>query len=254
MEMNKNQSFSASGCAGSFLLPQKQLLDDGIGFVELLEVFGSDLTVVNAARVSFAKESFFEALGDDQLSYQLSERDKGLIRYLASHKHISPFFHPQLRFRIKMPIFIMREWYRHTIGFARNEMSRRYVTDAPDFFVPRLLRKRDKNIKQGSSDEIVENNTDLVEKMREHSQCALELYNELLEQNVCPEQARTVLPQAMYSEFIETASLGGYARLAGLRLDGLAQKEIRDYAQLISQQIEAFFPVSWNALLVAGKI
>lgn len=254
MEMIKNQSFSASGCVASSLLPQKLLLDDGLGFVELLEVFGSDLTVVNAARVSFAKESFFETMGDDQHSYQLSERDRGLIRYLAQHKHISPFFHPQLRFRIKMPIFIMREWYRHTIGFSRNEMSRRYVTDEPDFFIPRLLRKRDKNIKQGSSDEIVENNTDLVEKMREHAQCALELYNELLEQNVCPEQARTVLPQAMYSEFIETASLGGYARLAGLRLDGLAQKEIRDYAQLISQQVEAFFPVSWEALLAAGKI
>jgi len=254
MQTIENQSFSASNFV-RLPLPKKLLLDDGLGFIELLEVFGSDLTVVNAARVSFNKESFFEALGgEDGPSYGLSERDKGLIHYLATHKHMSPFFHPQLRFRIKMPIFIMREWWRHTVGFTRNEMSRRYVTDAPDFFVPRLLRKRDKNIKQGSSNEIVENNNDLVEKMRVHVQCALELYNELLEQNVCPEQARTVLPQSMYTEFIETASLGGYARLAGLRLDAAAQKEIRDYAQLVSRQIEPFFSVSWKALLDVGRL
>ncbi len=234
---------------------KKLFIEDGLGFVELLEVFGSDLTVVNAARVSFNKESVFEAVGDlEQPTYELFERDKALVTYLAKHNHSAPFFHPQLRFRIKMPIFIAREWWRCTVGFTRNEVSRRYVSDAPDFFIPSLLRKREKNIKQGSSSEIIDNNIDLVEKMRVHTQGALDLYNELLEQNVCPEQARTILPQSMYTEFIETASLGGYARLAGLRLDASAQKEIRDYAQLVSQQIEQFFPVSWKALLEAGKI
>jgi thymidylate synthase (FAD) len=140
------------------LLPQKLFIDDGIGFVELMETFGNDLTVVNAARVSFHKESDFEPIVDQsgKTNYQLCERDQKLIQYLAEHKHIAPFFHPQLRFRIKMPIFVVREWYRHTVGFARNEVSRRYVTDAPDFFVPQHLRQRNVNIKQGSSSEIIE--------------------------------------------------------------------------------------------------
>ena len=257
MECINTQNFSAHHYVQTKGLPQKNFIEDTIGFVELLEVFGSDLTIVNAARVSFNKESLFEPTQEkdnvSEKSYKLSERDAGLVNYLAKHKHITPFFHPQLRFRIKMPIFVVREWYRHTIGFARNEVSRRYVTDAPDFFVPLFLRKRDKDIKQGSSSQIVENNKDLVKKMQKQVQLAVELYNELLEQEVCPEQARTILPQSMYTEFIETASLSGYARLAGLRLDSTAQKEIRDYAQLISQQIEPFFPVSWKALLDADK-
>ncbi len=255
MQTINNQNFSANNCSSGLALPIKLLMEDGLGFIELLEVFGSDLTVVNAARVSFNKESFFEVTGGaEQPSYDLAERDKALVAYLAKYNHSAPFFHPQLRFRIKMPIFIAREWWRCTVGFTRNEVSRRYVSDAPDFFVPTQLRRRDKNIKQGSSNELVDNNADLVVNMREHTKCALELYESLLEQGVCPEQARTVLPQSMYTEFIETASLGGYARLAGLRLDPSAQKEIRDYAQLVSQQIEQFFPVSWKALLEAGKI
>ncbi len=246
MQTIENSSFSAAACPQGVQLPYKLLLEDGLGFVELLEVFGSDLTVVNAARVSFAKESSFEGAADQ---VQLSTRDEGLIRYLAAHKHVTPFFHPQLRFRIKMPIFLAREWYRHTIGFARNEVSRRYVSDAPDFFVPMQLRERDANVKQGSSRQIVPNNAELVEKMRAHTQASLELYNYLLAEGVCPEQARTVLPQSMYTEFIETASLAGYARLASLRLDASAQKEIRDYAARVSQLVEQWFPVSWAALL-----
>ena len=96
------------------------MLSDGIGFVECIEEFGDDLTVVNAARVSF-----------DKVSTSLTEGDKKLINYLAKHDHTSPFFHPQVRFRIKMPIFVAREWYRHTIRFARNEVSRRYVDSPP---------------------------------------------------------------------------------------------------------------------------
>ena len=95
----------------------KIMMPDGVGFVELLETFGDDLTVVNAARVSF-----------DKVSTELTEGDKKLIHYLAKHDHVSPFFHPQVRFRLKMPIFVGREWFRHTIGFARNEVSRGYTT------------------------------------------------------------------------------------------------------------------------------
>jgi thymidylate synthase (FAD) len=148
-----------------------------------------------------------------------------------------------------MPIFIAREWYRHTVGFARNEVSRRYVTDAPDFFMPAELRQADKDIKQGSSGKAIENNIQLLAEMKNWAHESSELYNKLLKQGVCAEQARTVLPQSMYTEFIETASLAGYARLARLRLDPASQKEIRVYAQIISNIIESHFPVSWAALM-----
>jgi thymidylate synthase (FAD) len=151
--------------------------------------------------------------------------------------------------RIKMPIYVMREWYRHTIGFARNEMSRRYVWTTPECFVPSFLRKRDKNIKQGSSSDAVDNNEMVVGAMRAHIDEAIAFYENLLAQGVCPEQARGVLPQSMYSEFIETASLAGYGRLACLRLDASAQKEIQEYASLISTLIEQHFPVSWPSLI-----
>jgi thymidylate synthase (FAD) len=237
-------------------LPMSKLyLEDGIGFVELLECFGTDLTVANAARVSMHKESLFDEIKEDDGSvhYQLSERDKQLIHYLAKNKHITPFFHPQLRFRLKMPIFVVREWYRHTIGFARNEVSRRYVTEEPQFMAPMHLRQRDKNIKQGSKNEAIENNDVVAKQMRDFMQNACAYYQQLLDMGVCPEQARMVLPQSMYTEFIETASLAGYARLAVLRLDTSAQKEIREYASRVSSMLEKVFPVSWAALIDAGK-
>lgn len=237
------------------LLAEKKFINDNIGFVEILDVFGNDLTVVNAARVSFNKESEFEPIRDGYgdsakvVGYRVSARDQKLIEYLAQNNHITPFFHPQLRFRIKMPIYVTREWYRHTVGFARNEISRRYVTFEPEFFVPSELRKRDVNIKQGSSNEVHENNIELLANIRKANHKSLELYNYLLERGVCPEQARGVLPQSMYTEFIETASLAGYARLVNLRLDSSAQKEIREYAGILSSIVEKIFPVSWRALV-----
>jgi thymidylate synthase (FAD) len=205
--------------------------------VELLQVFGSDLTVVNAARVSFDKESTEMTLGDEKL-----------IAYLAKHKHNSPFFHPQLQFRLKMPIFVAREWYRHQIGFARNEVSRRYVDSTPECWVPSELRERDANLKQGSKDSVVANSNELRTIVQTHMEGCVNVYNHLLQQNVAPEVARCVLPQSMYTEFIETGSLAAYARLCGLRLDPHAQKEIRDYAQKVSDLIAVKFPVSWKAL------
>jgi thymidylate synthase (FAD) len=205
--------------------------------VELLEVFGDDLTVVNAARVSFDKESTEMTMGDEKL-----------INYLAKHKHVSPFFHPQLRFRLKMPIFVAREWYRHQIGFARNEVSRRYVDSTPECWVPSELRERDANLKQGSKDSAVPNSSELCTIVQTHMEDCVNVYNYLLQQNVAPEVARCVLPQSMMTEFIETGSLAAYARLCGLRLDPHAQKEIRDYAQKVSDLIAEKFPVSWKAL------
>ena len=236
----------------AFLKNKKFFINDKIGFVENMEVFGNDLTVVNAARVSFNKESEFELIRDESgktVDSKLSSCDCKLINYLAKHKHDSPFFHPILRFRIKMPIFVVREWYRHVIGFARNEVSRRYVTFTPELFVPCHLRKKDENVKQGSSEVIVENNDFLVSQMKSYCQKALSYYEELLKMNVCPEQARMILPQSMYTEFVETASLAAYARLAKLRMTKTAQKEIQVYAGMISKHVKTFFPVSWKALL-----
>jgi thymidylate synthase (FAD) len=205
--------------------------------IELLETFGNDLTVVNAARVSFHKES-----------NEMNVRDEKLIQYLADHNHNSPFFHPQLRFRIKMPIFVAREWFRHTIGFARNEVSRRYVDTPPELWYPTEFRERDPNLKQGSKDTIVESPA-VKEAYDQAMRDAMKAYYALLANNVAPEIARAVLPMSLYTEFIETGSLAAYARLCKLRLDPHAQKEIQEYAQQVSDLIEKAFPVAWKALL-----
>lgn len=217
---------------------------DGIGFVELLDTFGDDLTVVNAARVSFAKEST-----------EMSTRDARLIQYLAEHNHVTPFFHPQARFRIKMPIFVAREWYRHQIGFARNEVSRRYVDSTPECWCPAAidLRARDPKAKQGSRpDPIVEAET-WQTRVTEFQTGAVKLYEEMLAEGIAPEVARCVLPQSMYTEFIETGSLAAYARLCGLRLSADAQKEIRVYAGGLAELLIPAFPVSWAALTPSAK-
>jgi thymidylate synthase (FAD) len=213
-------------------------LHDGKSSVELLEVMGSDLTVVNAARVSFAKES-----------HQMCEADGKLIRYLAKHDHVTPFFHPQIRFRIKMPIFVAREWYRHQIGFARNEVSRRYVDSKAETYNPTYVRARDERLKQGSKEESVENNDAAVRAIEESHNRSIEEYEALLEAKVAPEVARMVLPQSMYTEFIETGSLAAYARLCGLRLDPHAQREIQAYARAVDSLLRDKFPVAWAALM-----
>ena len=215
------------------------VLDDK-GFVEVLDIFGSDLTVVNAARVSFAKES-----------KEFSEQDGKLVKYLAKHHHVSPFFHPQIHLRIKMPIFVAREWFRHQIGFARNEVSRRYVDSPPECYIPaeEQLRERDSNKKQGSKDTPPEEAQRAAGIVRGITQSAVDCYNDLLFLKVAPEVARMVLHQSMYTEFVETGSLAAYARLCNLRLDPTAQKEIREYATAVDTLLREKFPVSWAALM-----
>lgn len=208
--------------------------------VELLETFGNDLTVVNAARVSLGKHTD-----------EFTEKDAKLIKYLADHEHTSPFFHPQARFRLRMPIWMAREWFRHTIGFARNEVSRRYVDEPPTFHVPEELRTRAPNKKQGSNDDVHPQNAILRQSMKLSCQLAEEAYLDLLGRGVCPEQARMVLPQNMMTEFIETGSLAAYARLCHLRLGSDAQKEIRDVAWEVSVLLETAFPSSWPVLMKA---
>ena len=217
----------------------KYYLPDTIGFVERLEVFGSDITVVNAARVSFHKEVS-----------TMTTADKKLLNYLAKHDHVSPFFHPQIRFRLKMPIFVAREWFRHTIGLSRNEVSRRYVDSKAECWIPSpdSIRERDPKLKQGSKSTAVSNSYEVYNKIAKATEFAVKTYEELLETGVAPEVARTVLPQSMYTEFIETGSLFAYARLCALRLDPGAQVEIRRYATLIDKALSSSFPDSWSAL------
>lgn len=218
-------------------------LGDGISKIDLMDHMGSDLTVVNAARVSMAKEHFeFDEVPDTKL-----------INYLAKHKHWTPFSHPQVTLRIKMPIFIARQWFKHMVGFTRNEVSRRYVDDTPEFYIPNEWRCRAENVKQGSSDEIHPVSHIMSKDFTMLVQGAKELYEELLDANVAPEQARMVLPQSMYTEFVETGSLAAYARLCSLRLDPHAQKEVRLYAEKVSVIMADLFPVSWEALQGESK-
>lgn len=241
-------------------IPTKQTkvyLEDGIGFVELVDTFGSDLTVANAARVSFNKESAYEPIIETKdgvetiVGHTLPERDKKLINFLAEHQHITPFFHPQIQLRIKMPIFVAREWFRSVIGFARNEVSRRYVSYAAECFVPSILRKKDINVKQGSSAEPVDNNEAQVAKMKAFVESTIAYYEQLMAEGVCPEQARMILPQSMYTEFIETASVSAYARIVLLRSHPTAQREIQDFARAVDTLAREQFPVSWSALCKA---
>jgi thymidylate synthase (FAD) len=217
---------------------------------------GTDLDVVNAARVSFSKQSNWEVVGCKEeldidcrsVSYipvfTLSEKDKKLINYLAKHKHWTPFSQPQIQFRIKMPIFVARQWYKHSVGFTRNEESRRYISTEPQCYVPTAWRLAADNVKQGSSDELV---ADYLH-ISGHITMLCELYNEMLDYGICPEQARMVLPQSMYTEFVEVGSLAAYARLYSLRSSKEAQKEVRLYAEAVGKVMQELFPESWSAL------
>ena len=147
-----------------------------------------------------------------------------------------------------MRIIVAREWFRHQIGFARNEVSRRYVDSEPEFWHPTILRQRDSNKKQGSKEDAIQYNEVCLALIQKHNEDTVELYNDLLKQGVCPEQARAVLPQSMLTEFIETGSLAAYARLWKLRTDPTAQREIQDLATQVGELLSKRFPVSWAAL------
>lgn len=210
---------------------------------ELLHVMGDDLMVVNAARVSMAKHHHkFDA-----------DADGRLIRYLAREGHWTPFAQPQAQFRIEAPIFVARQWYRHNVGTVRNEVSRRYVDEEPTFFEPKEWRRRPEgNIKQGSGASI---SVDHVfsrystSNLRRVHAVALDAYKTMLMYGVAPEQARMVLPQTMYTTWIETGSLAYWARLCNLRLDNHAQSETRDLALQVAMAMNEKFPVSWPALM-----
>ena len=199
--------------------------------VDLIDHMGSDLTVVNAARVSFAKES-----------KEFSDKDKKLINYLAKHNHWSPFGHCSLQFRIKAPVFVARQLVKHQVGLVWNEVSRRYVDDEPEFYIPERWRLRAENKKQGSSNETIEYNIngsmDFVKTT----------YDNLLKSGVAPEMARMVLPQNMYTEWYWSGTLMAFARVCNLRCKDDTQKETQQIADCIHMWAHRYFRVSWMAL------
>ena len=218
--------------------------------VTYLDHCGSDLTTVNAARVSFGKKSEWvegplknDAIGD-YVELVLSDRDTKLIYYLAKHKHISPFGHAFASFHVKAPIFVARQLVKHK--FLRwNEISRRYVDDEPEFYVPDVWRGRSADKKQGSEGVVEDYNTTVLPLW--HGD-ALEYYARLLDSGVAPEQARMVLPQSTMTEWYWSGSLDAFADMCKLRCKDDTQYETRLVANQISEEMGKLFPVSWRAL------
>ena len=208
--------------------------------VDYIDHMGSDLTVVNAARVSFDKQ---HAEFDD-------EKDTRLIRYLAKHDHWTPFAHPQIQVRVTVPLFIAAQLKRHEVGKSLNEVSRRYVQSEPEFYPLVWRRRPDGSVKQGSGAEFGEMEQALhsAEAERALNAC-IRAYKRLLDAGVAPEQARAVLPQTLYTSWYWTASLYFYANLCRQRLDSHAQKEAYVVAQAIAKILQPLFPISWKYLM-----
>ena len=225
--------------------------------VTYIDHMGTDLSVVNAARVSFAKKSEgktdWVSISPDQSHKVVSMTvptvsDVALIKYLAKHNHWTPFGHTAVTLHVKAPLFVARQLGKHQVGLVWNEVSRRYVTDTPEFFVPDMWRQAAENVKQGSSTEEVVLPMSLAYEAQEYADQALSFYEDLLEAGVCPEQARMILPQSMYTEWYWTGSIAAFSRVCKLRLDSHTQRETQEVAQQISDIIELRFPVSWRAL------
>ena len=226
--------------------------------VEYIDHMGSDLSVVNAARVSFDKASSWELhpVGHLHPEYpyaeRLSEKDAKLIAYLAKYNHWSPFAHTSVQLRIKAPIFVARQLVKHQVGGVWNEVSRRYVDSEPEFYFPEVWRGRPTDgAKQGSSGVVRSlpgGATPNAVAIDSACHVALNCYNMLLEGGVAPEQARMVLPQNMQTEWIWTGSVMFFARVCKQRLDPHAQQESQEIAKLISDCVRPRCPASWAAL------
>ena len=199
----------------------------------LMDYMGSDITVVNAARVSFGKKSS---------NTYTTDKDEKLIWYLAEHRHMSPFGHCFASFHVKAPIFVARQLVKNK--FLRwNEVSRRYVDDEPELYEAPIWRGRAEDKKQGSEGEVISNANVFY-----HNTQSLMIYNQLINEGVCPEQARMVLPQSMMTEWYWSGSLDAFADMCLLRCASDTQAETQEVANQISVKMHKLFPVSWMAL------
>jgi len=214
--------------------------------VTYIDHMGSDLSVVNSARVSFGKKSKSlgeVGIGDDPIMVPvLHDTDVRLIRYLAKHNHKSPFNHAFATFHVKAPIFVARQLQKHEY-MPWNEISRRYVDEEPELYEAPIWRGRAEDKKQGSYGE-VESNANVLY----YNKNALMMYKQLLDEGVAPEQARMVLPQSMMTEWYWSGSLYAFAKMCGLRLKDDTQAETRKVAELIEDVMMDIFPNSWEAL------
>jgi len=209
--------------------------------VQLIDKMGSDLTVVNAARVSFGKnKEVFEA------------SDEKLISFLARHNHWSPFAHCSVQFRIKAPIFVARQLVKHQVGLSWNEISRRYVDYEPEFYDPDIWRARAEDKKQGSDEE---SNLEWIDRDTRTGRLHVEVYElanknykRMLEAGVAPEQARMILPQSMMTEWYWSGTLYAFARVCNLRCAKDTQLESRIVADSIDKFCNKEFPYSWKYL------
>ena len=236
--------------------------------VTYIDHMGSDLSVVNAARVSFGKNSTFskkcfncgaDAVGlggtdlyeckecyidIDKNQLLLEEKDVKLIRYLAKHKHYSPFNHTFVTFHVKAPVFVARQLQKHEYTIW-NEISRRYVDEEPEFYVPAVWRGRSADKKQGSDGVIEDIDPDVAESM---VKCAKHDYNYLLAKGVSPEQARMILPQSMMTEWYWSGTMKAMHKMCSLRCKPDTQLETQIVSNYIDEEMAKLFPVSWEAL------
>lgn len=223
---------------------------------ELVDSMGSDLTVVNSARVSFDKEvkwiDVYNVIADDGFKTVkvLHKKDEKLINYLAKHGHWTPFSHPQITLRYTVPLFVARQEFKHIVGFTRNEVSRRYVDDDPEFYIPELWRSRPaESVKQGSGLPLDSRSNEYYQEYYDRLiEFVEEMYRQMISDGVAPEQARMILPQSMYTSYYITGSLAAFARFYKQRTDEHAQKEIQDLAHMVGDIIQPLYPVSWQAL------
>ena len=205
--------------------------------VELIDKMGTDLSVVNAARVSYSKtKDVFDG------------KDEKLIKFLAEHEHWSPFAHASMQFRIKAPIFVARQLVKHQVGLVWNEVSRRYVDFPPEIYKPDAWRGRPVNSKQGS-DGTVELGQTIDHNLETTMESCLILYNTMIQKGVAPEQARMVLPQSMMTEWYWSGTVYAFARVCNLRCKPDTQKETQDVANAIATHCSKEFPISWKYLI-----
>ncbi len=212
-------------------------LNDGISSLALIRVSGTDLDVVNAARVSYGK-----------IAKEVSERDKKLIKYLMEHQHTSPFEHNQLSFRVKAPLYVARQWMRHRMN-SYNEISYRYVKAPVEFYIPSHWRHQDASNKQLSMGAF--DDQELRDQYRAAVKHSFDAYQQALDAGVCRELARGLLPMCTYTEFIYTCNLQSLMHFLKLRLGPGAQYEIKHYAEGLLHLAMPFFPISlseWQRL------
>lgn len=204
---------------------------------EYVDHMGTDLSPVNAARVSFNKKTEV-----------FTDKDGNLLDYLANHNHWTPFTHTAITLRMQAPVPIRTQCFKHKVGFVENEESRRYISSTPELFVPEYFRsKPEGSIKQGSGDKHPKSDH-WLKMYTSRVNDSMWAYIAMIEDGVCPEQARFILPQGVEVNWIWTGNLMSYARFYNQRTDPHAQKEIQELAHMVGEIIKPLFPVSWRTL------